>query len=149
MMIEHDTLRDYCTLDRIDYSDAHFLRTDRTSDRTPEMWAREIIENTSAAMRARLTAGWTMLGLRLHPFDSHAVAGWPIAHSSAEYVRLQGDSRIGLTGQIIARGLDDGVVLSTFIQLGNPVVRALWNKVEPAHLQIVASLLREAGDRVG
>lgn len=149
MKPDTDTLRACCTLDRVDHVDTHLLATDQPRTRTPEQWAREILEGPSAVMRARLTAGWTMLGLRVHQRGPDTIAGWPIAHRDAEYVRLQGDSLLGLTGQLVARVTDDGVEFATFVQLANPVARALWARVLPTHLEIVESLLRGAAERAG
>jgi hypothetical protein len=144
-----DSLRDHCTLPRVDHVDAHLLRLDRPADRTAEQWAREILEHTSAATRARLFSGWAMLGLRLRPGDPATIAGWPIADSDMKHVRLQTDSRLGLTGQLVTQVRSDGIVFATFARLGNPVVRALWARVLPTHLTIVRSLLRGAAERTG
>ncbi|AFM19372.1 Protein of unknown function (DUF2867) [Mycolicibacterium chubuense NBB4] len=145
MTIESDTLLACCTLARVDHVDTHVLPTARPTSRSPEMWMREILENTSAAMRARLTAGWAMLGLKLHRGDT--ILGWPISHNDAEYVRLHRHSPVGLTGQLVTRASGDGVQFATFVQLSNPAARALWRRVLPTHLEIVRSLLREAGER--
>lgn len=144
-----DTLRACCTLDRIDHVDTHLLVTDRAGDMAPEWWAREILEGPPAVMRARLTAGWTMLGLPVHHRGPDAIAGWPIAHRDTEYLRLQGDSVLGLTGQLVTRVTDGGVEFATFVRLGNPMARALWATVLPTHLKIVDSLLRGAAERAG
>ena len=145
----NDTLRAYCTLDRIDHADTHLVVADSADRMTPESWAREILEGPPAVTRARLTAGWTMLGLRVHHRGPDAIAGWPIACRDAEHVRLQGDSLIGLTGQLVTRATGAGVEFATFVQLGNPMARALWAKVLPTHLEIVDSLLRRAAERAG
>ncbi|RZT25286.1 hypothetical protein EV589_1018 [Mycobacterium sp. BK558] len=147
MKPDTDTLRACCTLDRIDHVDTHLLATDAPRARTPEQWTREILEGPSAVMRARLTAGWTMLGLRVHHLGPDSIAGWPIAHRDADCVRLQGDSLLGLTGQLVTRMTDGGVEFATFAQLDNAVARAMWARVLPTHLQIVERLLREAAAR--
>lgn len=144
-----DDVRRCSTLARIDHIDAHLMHVESGALASPEWWAREILEGTTAAMRVRLRAGWTMLGIGLRHSDANTVAGWPIAHSSAEYVRLQGDSRFGLTGQLITRVTADGIVFATVVHLGNPVARALWSAVLPTHLTIVRSLLHDAAERVG
>lgn len=144
-----DTLRSCCTLDRVDHVDTHLLVTDDPFARTPEQWAREILEGPSAAMRARLTAGWTMLGLRVHHLGPDAIAGWPIAHRDADYVLLQGDSLLGLTGQLVTRVTGGGVEFATFARLAHPVARTMWARVLPTHLEIVERLLREAAERTG
>lgn len=143
-----DELLACSTLPRIDHVDVHLVHIDPTALDSPESWAREILEHTSAATRIRLRAGWTMLGIGLHHGDADTVAGWRIAHSSAEYVRLQGDSRLGLTGQLITRVTGDGIVFATVAQLSNPLARSVWARVLPTHLTIVRSLLKEAAERV-
>ena len=143
-----DELLACSTLPRIDHVDVHVVHIAPAALDSPESWIREILERTSAAMRVRLRAGWTMLGIGLHHGEADTVAGWRIAHTSAEYVRLHGDSRLGLTGQLIARVTEDGVVFATVAQLSNPVARSVWARVLPTHLTIVRSLLQDAAERV-
>ena len=138
-----------CALPRIDHVDVHLLRTEPARGQTPEQWAREILEGPPAAMRARLCAGWTMLGIKLRHRELRAVAGWPITHSDSSYIRLQGDSRVQLTGQLVTRRTAQGVEFATFTQFGNAAARLLWNRVLPAHLRTVESLLRDAARRTG
>jgi hypothetical protein len=137
-----------CTLPRVDHVDVHLAHCDSAAHESPELWAREILERTSAAMRLRLRAGWTMLGIGLHHRDPNTVAGWPITHSSAEYARLQGVSRLGLTGQLVTRVNDNGIVFATFAQLSTPLARSVWARVLPTHLTIVRSLLQDAAERM-
>jgi hypothetical protein len=137
------------TLPRVDHVDVHLVHCDAAGRDSPESWAREILEHTSPAMRLRLRAGWTMLGIGLRHRDDNTVAGWPITHSSAEFVRLHGVSRLGLTGQLITRVTDDGVVFATFAALSTPLARTVWARALPAHLTIVRSLLQDAAERVG
>ena len=90
-----------------------------------------------------------MLGLRVHHRGPDAIAGWPVAHRDADYVLLQGDSLLGLTGQLVTRVTDGGVEFATFAKLAHPVARAMWARVLPSHLEIVERLLREAAERTG
>lgn len=142
-----DALLACTTLDRVDHVDAHFLRTAIT--RSPAQWAREILENVSVIRQLSLCTGWTLLGIKLRHGDGMAVAGWPIAHEDTDYIRLQGDSFTGLTGELVTRVIDDGVVFATFVQLDGAAARFLWNRVLATHLSTVESLVAEAGERVG
>ena len=142
-----DALLACSSLPRVDHVDVHLLRVGRPPARTPEAWAREILERTSATVRVRLCTGWTALGIRLHHGRHDTVAGWPITVNTTEYIRLQGDSRIGLTGQLVTRVFDEGVMFATVVQLGNPVARLAWAKVLPAHLAMVRSLVEGAAER--
>lgn len=135
------------TLPRVDHVDAHLLRTDGNTSRTPEQWAREILEHPPAGVRLRLRAGWTALGIALHHGRPDTVAGWPVTGNTAEYLRLQSDSRIGLHGQLITRVCDRGVTFATLVALDNPVARMVWAKVLPGHLTTVRSLVEGAARR--
>ncbi|MFB1294583.1 hypothetical protein ACAG24_003645 [Mycobacterium sp. pW049] len=110
-------------------------------------WAREILENVSFIRQLSLRTGWTLLGIKLRHDDGETIAGWHVAHNDSEYVRLQADSCTGLTGELVTRVTDDGVVFATFVQLDGPVARFLWNRVPSAHLTTVESLVAEAGER--
>lgn len=144
-----DDLLACSTLARIDHVDAHVVRREVSVHQTPEWWAREILEHTSAAMRVRLRAGWSMLGIGLHHGEPDTVAGWRIADNCTEHVRLQGDSRLGLSGELVTRVTERGVVFATFAQLNNPLARSVWTRVLPGHLAIVRSLLAGAAERAG
>lgn len=137
------------TLDRVDHVDAHLIHSRPASSRSPEQWAREILENVSKTRQLSLRAGWTMLGLKLHIGDADAIAGWPIAHRDADYLRLRGDSLSGLTGELVTRVAGDGVAFATFVQLDGPVARLLWSRTVSLHLNIVRQLLTEAAERTG
>ncbi|MGE2735534.1 hypothetical protein [Mycolicibacterium vaccae] len=138
-----------CTLTRIDHADAHLLRADQMPARTPQAWAREILESAPVATRLRLRTGWRSLSLRLHHGEPDTVAGWPITADNDEYVRLHADSWIGLTGELVTRVGDDGVTFATFVRVANPVARLVWAKVLPHHLAVVRSLVEGAGRRAG
>ena len=112
-------------------------------------WAREILEGPGAAVRLRLRAGWTMLGIRLHRGARDAIAGWPITHHDREYVRVQSNSPIGLSGELITRMAGDRVEFATLVRLDNPAARLVWARALPTHLGVVRSLMDGAASRVG
>lgn len=135
-------------LTRVDHVDVHRFTAAGAAERSPEAWAREILEATSAGMRGRLRTGWTMLGLRLRHDAADTVAGWQITRNDADYIRLQADSRLGLCGRLVTHVTEDTVTFATLVQLNNPAARLIWNKVLPSHLSIVQSLLEGAAERV-
>jgi hypothetical protein len=138
------------TLDRVDYTDAFTLDpgTGPARDRTPEQWARAVIEGAPASMRRQLRRGWRLLGLRLGPASSaQRVLGWEIRRSTPEFVLLGAGSRIGMPGELLFRRDPDGVAFATFVQQRNPLARLLWAAVTPAHQRIVRSLLTRAAAR--
>ncbi|MGO4617197.1 hypothetical protein AB4305_22415 [Nocardia sp. 2YAB30] len=132
----------FSTLADIRYSDANLLRTDRATDRPAEQWARAIMEDVPADMRARLERAWQAIALhRSSAGDDHAIAGWPITYASPEYVLLQAESAFGFEGQLLFRCSENGVLLATFVQFHHPGARAVWDRALPAHLGFVRSLL--------
>lgn len=143
-----DDLLACSTLSRIDHVDVHSL-TSGDGPRDPLGWAREILEGPGAAVRLRLRAGWTMLGIRLHRGAPDAIAGWPITHHNLEYVRVQSSSPIGLSGELITRMAGDRVEFATLVRLDNPAARLVWARVLPTHLGVVRSLMDGAASRVG
>jgi hypothetical protein len=144
-----DALMACGALTRVDHVDAHQFLTAGSGGRTPEAWAREILEATSPSMRRRLRMGWTMLGLGLDHDAADTVAGWRITHNDANFIRLSADSRLGLRGRLVTRVTGDTVTFSTLVQLDNPAARLVWAKVLPTHLRIVRSLVEGAAERTG
>ena len=138
-----DDARTLTTLSRIDYEDAFAFAAD--VERTAEEWLRAVIDDAPLRVRRRLWLGWIALGLRLGPpWSSDRVLGWPVKHSEPSYVLLGADSWLGLRGQLLCRSEPDGVLFATFLQLTNPVARALWAAITPHHQHVVRSLLTHA-----
>ncbi|MDG4665341.1 hypothetical protein [Mycobacterium sp. 236(2023)] len=142
-----DALLACTTLDVVDHVDAHLLRTEVIQ--RPEQWAREILTNVTAMRQLSLRAGWTLLGIKLRHADRTAIAGWSVTHNDAEYLRLHADSLTGLTGELVTRSTDDGVVFATFVRLDGRVAQFLWDRAVSAHMLIVPALLADAGERAG
>ncbi len=135
------------TLARVDYTDAFTVDPGAgpARDRTPEQWARAVIEGAPASMRRQLRLGWQGLGLRLGPARSaQRVLGWEIRRSTPDFVLLGAGSRIGMPGELLFRRDRDGLLFATFVQQRNPLARLLWARVTPAHQRIVRSLLIRA-----
>jgi hypothetical protein len=134
------------TLSRIDYEDA--FRVDATVKRTPEQWARAVLQDAPLAVRARLTSGWTTLGLKLGPpWSAHRVLGWEVQHSDPDFALLKAGSRLGLQGELLFRREPHGLLFATFVALSNPAARAAWAGIEHQHRRVVHSLLDHAARR--
>jgi hypothetical protein len=139
----------FSTLAEIQHSDAHLLRTSRAADRTAEKWARAIMEDVPADLRARLERAWQVIALRLAPRGTpHTIAGWSIAQACPDYVLLHADSAVGFEGQLLFRRSDRGVLLATFVQFHDPSARTVWDRALPAHLAFVRSLLEDEVKRL-
>lgn len=134
------------TLPRIDYEDAFIV--EGAGERTPREWARSVIDDAPARVRARLYTGWLSLGLRLGPpWSSHRVLGWRVACSEPDWLLLSARSWLGLRGELLFRSEADGLLFATLIQLTNPIGRSVWARVTDTHQQVVRSLLTHAADR--
>jgi hypothetical protein len=136
------------TLSHIDYADAFLAEILPAPDRTPEQWARAILEDAPISVRTRLLAGWSAIGLKLDVGRSgRSVLGWEVRRSTPEFVLLGADSRIGMPGELLF-GLQQHVLLfATFVEFTNPLARAVWAVVEPVHIPVVRSVLERASTR--
>ncbi len=135
------------TLARIDYEDAFAVTVD--VQHTSEQWAHAVLRDAPPSVRRRLWLGWIALGLQLGPpWSSSRVLGWRAEHSDAAHVLLVADSWLGLRGQLLFRSEPDGLLFATFVQLTNPVARALWAAITPRHQHVVGSLLTHAARRL-
>jgi hypothetical protein len=141
-----DDARALSTLPRIDYHDA--FRVNSNIDHTGEHWARAMLEDAPLAVRARLLAGWTALGLELgSPRSDRRVLGWKIKRSGPSFVLLAARSWLGVRAELLFRTEPHGLLFATFIQQSNPVARALWAKITTTHQRVVHSLLSHAARR--
>jgi hypothetical protein len=135
------------TLARIDYEDAFLADGAAAPDRTPEQWAHTILRDAPLAMRARLLAGWSVLGLKLGGASS-AVLGWEMRSSTSEFALLGADSRIGMPAELLIKRDAGGLLFATLVQHDHRIARAMWAAVEPGHLRVVPYLLEQAVQRL-
>jgi hypothetical protein len=139
--------RSLSTLPRIDYADA-FLVDCGADERTPEQWAAAMLDGAPLGTRTKLVWGWVTLGFRMGaPWPGRHLLGWKVRRSTPEYVLLGADSLIGMPGELLFKRHDGGMLFSTFVQKQNPLARAVWARIEPAHRPIVRSMLERAAAR--
>jgi hypothetical protein len=138
------------TLSRVDYTDSFRLEMPRVEELTAEEWARAILEGAPAETRTMLRRGWFALGVRLgSPDDERLVLGWPVRRRTSEFALLATSSRIGMEAEVLLKRERDALLFATFMQLKNPVARAVWTAFSPQHRKVVRHLLRGAGRRTG
>jgi hypothetical protein len=131
------------TLSRIDYADAFLVESERVQERTAEEWARAILENAPAKVRAMLLSGWSAIGLKLGRGDQ-GVLGWELRKRTADFVLLAAESRLGMPGQLLFKREPGALLFATFVQQDNQIARTLWAGVEPVHIPTVRTLLEHA-----
>jgi hypothetical protein len=138
------------TLPRVDYEDAFLLETDAAQERTGEGWARAMLEDAPADTRRALRWTWFALGLKLGSTrDERLVLGWEVPRSTPDLALLAADSRLGLRGEVLVERKPRALLAATFVQLRNPIARAVWAQVVSGHRQALKSLLEGAVARTG
>jgi hypothetical protein len=136
------------TLSHVDYEDAFLIEIGPARDRTPEQWARVILEDAPITIRRALRSGWFALGLQLGSTRSERfVLGWEVWRSTPEFVLLAGSSRIGLSAELLLKRQKHVLLYATFLQQENAIARAVWAGVAPVHRPIVRYVLEQGSRR--
>jgi hypothetical protein len=138
-----DDVRDLSTLPRIDYADAFLVDTSAHPERTAERWAKAILEEAPASMRAKLLSGWTALGLKAAE-SGPSILAWQVRSSAPDTLLLGRDSRIGMPGELLFALRPEGLLVATFVHHHTPATRAVWAAVERTHVRTVLELLERA-----
>jgi hypothetical protein len=134
------------TLPRLDYEDAFIADVGAPYARTGEQWARAMLEDAPATTRVALRRGWCALGLRLGSTrDERRVLGWELRRNAPDFALLHAGSRLGLEGEVLFKPQHDGLLFATFVQLRNPIARAVWARIAPGHQGLVRHLLEQTG----
>jgi hypothetical protein len=138
------------TLARLDYADAFVVDTRRAQDRTPEQWARAVLEDAPVVVRGALRGTWSALGFQLGPpgSDRH-VLGWEVRRGTVDFVLLGARSRIGMPAELLLERRQQTLLFCTFVQKKNPLARAAWAGTEPGHRPVVRYVLEQARARNG
>jgi hypothetical protein len=90
-----------------------------------------------------------MIGLKLGESRSgHSVLGWEVRAGATDFLLLGADSRVGMPAELLIRLRPGELLFTTFVQHGNPIARAMWAAIEPAHVRIVHDILERASRRV-
>ena len=136
------------TLSCVDYEDAFLIDIGPAQDRTPEQWARVILEDAPVTIRTALQSGWFALGLQpCSARSERSVLGWEVLHSTPEYVLLAGSSRLGLSAELLVKRHEHRLLYATLLQQQNPIARAVWAGVAPIHRPIVRYVLDQGSRR--
>jgi len=133
------------TLASIDYEDAFLVEVRSGEDRTPEHWARTMLEDAPGIMRSALPWGWFALGLKHASTRSERVVlGWEVRRSTPDFALLGAGSRLGLPAELLFERRAQALLFATFVQHDNPIARAVWAGVAPVHRQVVRYALEQA-----
>ena len=138
-----DDVRGLCTLPRIDYADAFLVDTSAHPDRTAEQWAKAVLEEAPASMRAQLLSGWLALGLKSAK-SGPSILDWAVRSCAPDTLLLGRDSRTGMPGELLFTLRQDGLLFATFVHHRTPATRAVWATVVRTHVRTVLELLERA-----
>jgi hypothetical protein len=137
-----EAIRAADTLERVDYADHCTVEVAGAADRTPEEWARVILEQTPTGRRAPLL--WRLLGLRLGPSGSaQHVQGWRIADRGESWIRVETSSWY-MTGHAVALVDGDQLSIALFLRYDNPIAALIWRPVGALHRRGLPVMLRQA-----
>jgi len=137
-----ETIRSHDTLTNPDYVDVFTAPTSGATDRTPEEWARAVLEETPTGRSA--PALWRRLGLRLGPTPSaEHVQGLKIAARGEDWIRLETASWL-MTAHGIVHIDDHHLSLALFIRYDHPIASLVWMPESAMHRRAVPVMIRQA-----
>jgi hypothetical protein len=137
-----ETIRSHDTLARPDYVDLFTAPVSGTTCRSPEEWARAVLEKTPTGSAAPTL--WRRLGLRLGPTSSaEHVQGLKIAARGENWIRLETASWF-MTAHGILHVDDRQLSLALFIRYDHPIASLAWMPESALHRRAVPVMLREA-----
>ncbi len=127
-----EAIRSLGTLANPNYVDLFTAATSGARDRSPEQWARGVLEQSPLARRnARVL--WQLMGLRLGPQHSaDHVQGWKIAARGDDWIRLETASWY-MTAQAVCLVEEDQVSISLSLRYDQPVAPLVWALVSGPH----------------
>jgi hypothetical protein len=149
-----DRVRKLSSFDAPDYIDSFTLHTSATRERSAERWARAVLEEASLSRRSARRM-WQLMGLRLGPppYSAGHVQGWTIAHTGANWIRLETQSwYLSAQAVCVLDDVEPAPSLSLSLSLRydrKPAGRFVWAVVQGPHQRAVPIMLRQAAALVG
>jgi len=113
--------------------------------RSPEQWARLILEGASRRERLTMLSAWLALGVGLTPPSStRQVLGWRIRHNGPDAIVLGVRAVIGLTARIVILAEGPRVTHAMLVRYDRRLGAWAWGQAAPAHRRFVVGLLMRA-----
>jgi hypothetical protein len=137
-----NAIRSLAALASPDYVDLYTVTTSEATDKSPEEWARAVLEDTPLGRSA--PALWRLLGLRLGPPHSKEyVQGWKIADRGDNWIRLEAASWF-MTAHAVVQVDEAHVSVALFLRYDRPMASLVWPPVSIMHRRAVPAMLRQA-----
>jgi len=126
-----EEIRSLEALARSDCVDLYTVRRTDVTDRSPEEWARAVLEGTPLGQLAASSGGsWD------------CVQGWNIAARGDNWIRLETSSWF-ITGHVVR--VDEGQFsVALFLRYDGPLAALVWAPVGVMHRRAVPAMLRQA-----
>jgi hypothetical protein len=138
-----EAVRSRTTFPDPDYVDMFTVATPLAADRSPEAWARAILEQAPLARR-HARRFWRLMGLRLGPqHSSDHVQGWRIAARGDTWLRLETSSWY-LRAQAVCVVNGGDVCLSLSLRYDRAVAALVWALVSDRHRRAVPVMVHQA-----
>ena len=141
-----EAIRRLDTLPNPDYVDLFTLTAPDATERSPEQWARAVIE--CVPMVRGFLVWRVILGLRLEQRSSpECLGGWRIADRGDSWIRVEAASWF-MTAHLVLNVDEDRVSFATFVGYDRRVAALAWPRLAVVHRRAVPGLLRGAAKRV-
>ena len=143
-----DEISGHDTLVNPDYADVFFGWVAAPTVRSPEAWARALIQDAPLRLRVLLRVAvlvqTNLLGLRLsrRPSPDHFL-GWRIAARGDHWFRLEAASWFGVA-HLVFHFDRRRVSVATFIRYDHRLSRLIWLPVSYGHRHVGLAILRYA-----
>jgi hypothetical protein len=104
-----------------------------TVERSPEDWARLILEDAPPTDRAKMLRTWCTLGVGLAaPGTAGQVLGWRIRHNGPDAIVLGMRAAVGVTARIILHAEPQNVVQAMLIRFDRLIAWPIWAMIQLA-----------------
>jgi hypothetical protein len=138
-----EVIRSLTTLGSPDYVDLFTATTTEVIDRSPEQWARAVLEQAPLA-RHNARVLWRLMGLRLGPRHSpDHVQGWTITARGDNWIRVETGSWY-MAAQAVCLVEEGQVSISLSLRYDHAVAALIWALVSGPHQRAVPVMLSQA-----
>jgi len=143
---EAEEIQSLSELSPIQYREAFAVQV--TEQRTPEEWARSLLEGAKPRKRTAMLTTWGLLRLKLGPPGSpEHVLGWRVHSRGERAVVLALRNRAGLEARIVLSATGHRLVHTMVVRNDHWYWRLLWAALAPRHREFVRGLLQDLVDR--
>jgi hypothetical protein len=140
-----EAIRRLDTLVDPDYTDLFTVAPIEANAKSPDGWARAILEEAPAPLRLLILGVWQyVLGFRLGPRPSRDyIHGWKICDRGEDYITIETTSWL-MTPHLLLKAEADRIVVATLLRYERWPARWIWPPVSILHRYVGIVLMRHA-----